>query len=320
VSRFLYRSHLLAHHNAGIFSIFAKLRELGWGDEIEKTDSYTLRPLTTHPLVKKPQELTDRIWNNIKQPLIEILQEFKEKRLMAERIVTLKKRQKIVVTLLKAYALEQPVAEVIPGPADVCNMNEFKIIVEDAPNDVEIGKEDFKEAMDQLPRLIQEWRYAKDTELVSIINKNTAPDGIPLQKLHPKNDHKQLELTTTIFKCRFCYTSIAYPRILVHSCMHILRESYRDYEDPRFILWRNMEDEPWNFGGNRVEIDSRALPAAKVVLESCALDPATTTTKEMDDLDARFECLKCYDEKSKRLIMGWRTAVWYLCFLLDIVD
>lgn len=46
-----------------LYRIFARLSELGWDDV-----DYEL--LRDHPLVKKPQLLTDRIWNNIKVRVI----------------------------------------------------------------------------------------------------------------------------------------------------------------------------------------------------------------------------------------------------------
>jgi hypothetical protein len=297
-------------------SILTKLRELGWGEELDKNDQHALLPLMTHALVKKPQELTDRVWNNIKQPLIEILEELKEKRLMvkrvAERVAMLKKRQNIVVALLKTYVLEQPVTAVIPGPADVCDMNEFKGIIEDTPDDVEVSEEAFKQAMGRLPQLIAEWRSAKDTELVHIINKGTAPDKSQSSESLNENDRKQLELATTIFRCRVCYLLIPYPRILVHSCVHGLRYSRNNSEETCSKLWQNMDDEPWNFGGDRVGIAELGKTATRLVVISCGLDPDTTTAVAMDDLDARFEGLTCYDWTPGRLVMGWRAAVCYL--------
>jgi hypothetical protein len=183
---------------------------------------------------------------------------------------------------------------------------------------VEVTEETFKQVVDRLPRLVIEWRSAKDEELVRIINNDTALDGSQSDQLQPENDRTQLELATTLFQCKICYTQISYPRILVHSCMRTLRHSYRDYDDPQSILWRNMVEEPWNLGGGRVGISGKGKLAARLVLESCGLDPGTTTANDMDDLDARFECLRCHNEIRGRSFMGWRAAVCYLCFNLDL--
>jgi hypothetical protein len=280
---------------------------LGWAEELDKNEK--LHPLTSHTLVRKPQELTDRIWSNIKLPLVEIMKELKEKRLVAERLATLKKRQLLVVSLLKTYTLEQPVTALIPGPADVCNMDDFKAVIEN-PNYVEVTKETFKEAMDRLPQLIDDWRVAKDAELVCILNKQAS--GSHLKESSPVDNRALLELATTSFRCRICSSTILYPRILVHSCTHSLRLSWRDYDDSHSILCRNIDDEPWNFAGDRVSVDEQGKIAANLVVRSCGLDPSTTSASEMDDLDARFECTVCSNVHLGRLVMGWTAAVCHL--------
>jgi hypothetical protein len=291
---------------------------MGWGDEIDKNSGSAGLPLTAHTLVKKPQELTDRIWNNIKQPLVEILEELKEKRLTAERLATFKKRQNLIATLLKAYTRERPITEVIPGPADVCNMDEFRAIIEDTDVDMEVTEANFKEAMGRLPQLILEWRSAKDAELVHIMNEHAATGVSRRNESQPQRDRTQLELATTFFQCEICNASISYPRILVHSCVHGLRDYWHDYDEFRCKLWLNLDDEPWNFAGDRIGIYLRGGPVAREIVISCGLDPDTTTAKEMDNFDARFECLGCYSEFHGRLIMAWRTAVWHSAFIHDI--
>jgi hypothetical protein len=282
---------------------------MGWGDELDKHPPYALTPLRMHASVKKPQELTDRIWNNIKQPLVRILEELKEKRLAVERVDTLKKRRLLVIALLESYAQRRPVTEVIPGPADVYNMVEFKTIIEDTSMDVEVYASSFRHAMDLLPQLVADWRTEKDAELVRIIDQDTLPFRSQRNNSSATNDYSQLGLATTIFQCKVCQAPISYPRILVHSCVHARRNSLYPFDDPHSKVWRDLNDEPWNFGGDRVGIDLRGKPAASLVVRSCGLDPDTTTATEMDDLDARFECLGCYDDLCGRLIMGWRVAV-----------
>jgi hypothetical protein len=246
------------------------------------------------------------------------MEELKEKRLVAERLATLKKRQHLVRTLLKDYALERPADEVIPGPADVCSMDEFKTIIEDTPEDVEVSEQTFWPAMERLPQLIDEWRAAKDAELVRIINA-AASDGSQSKESQSESDRAQLELATTIFQCTSCQRSISYPRILIHSCVHCLRDAWRRPDDPTSKLWQNLDDEPWNSGGDRVIIHKKGRPAARCVVMSCGLDPDTTTAQEMDNLDGRLSCLKCYKETLERWVMTWRTAVRrYVSYLASI--
>lgn len=312
--------HLSTDHGFIGCSIFTKLKELGWGEELDKNGHSTLLPLTSHTLVKKPQELTERVWSNIKEPLIEILEELKEKRQLKERLTMLMNRQNLVAKLLRDYTLERPINDVIPGPADVCDMDEFSAIIKDTPDDVEVSEGTFKPAMYRLPQFIAEWRAAKDAELTRILNKATVPDGQQSEKLVPElGDRTQLELATTIFRCNCCNSPISYPRILVHSCMHRLRDVYNDYDHPLSKLLSNLGDEPWNYGGDRVRIDDQGQATVRLVVKCCGLDPDIATAHEMDVLDARFECVKCCNPLyGSRMVMGWRIAVCHCYCIPDL--
>ncbi|KIM79606.1 hypothetical protein PILCRDRAFT_549999 [Piloderma croceum F 1598] len=290
-------------------AIFDKLRQSGWGEELDKNDEFTLTSLTEHASVRKPQELTDRIWSNIRQPLFDILKEIRRERLEMEQFARLRKRAKVVVALLEDFALERPINEVIPGPADVCDMDEFKTVIEDTPDDVEVTQESFKQAMERLPHLITQWRSAKDAELVRIMSASaSAPTESQLNESQPENNRALLELATTFFHCKSCSGMISYPRILVHSCTHVYSWRHREVNDPRYTLWGILTDVPWNLGGDIIGIKEGAKESGSLVVKSCGLDPDTASTQEMDNLDARFECESCVNS-SGRLIMEWRMAV-----------
>lgn len=287
------------------------MRISGWGEELDKNDGYTLSALTKHIYVKKPQELTERIWTNIKPTLIAIMAELRDKRLKKERAVIIRHRQKIVVGRLKGYSIERPVNEIIPGPVDICNMEDFKAVINDTPVDVEVNNQSFEQAVSRLPLLIDEWRATKDTMLVCIMNKTISPESEAYVST-PDVNRKQLELATTIFKCKICINPITYPRILVHNCTHDNHTFWRDSDDLQYALWRNLNDEPWHI--ERVGFEKRAHLAARQVMECCQQDPDTVTAGEMDELDLWFECTRCFND-SGRLVMGWKTAV---PVLLDI--
>ena len=290
-------------------SIFDKLRQSGWGEELDKNDEYALASLTEHASVRKPQELTDRIWSNIRQPLFDILKKIRRERLEVEQFARLRKRANVVVALLGDYALERPVNEVIPGPADVCDMDEFKTVIEDTPDDVEVTQESFKQAMERLPQLITEWRSAKDAELVRIMSASAStPTESQVKESQPANNRALLELATTFFHCKSCSAMMSYPRILVHNCTHVYSWRHRELNDPRSSLWGILADAPWNLGGLVVGVKEGAKESGSLVVKSCGLDPDTTSTQEMDNLDARFECESCVSP-SGRLTMEWRMAV-----------
>ncbi|KAH0584489.1 hypothetical protein J132_04007 [Termitomyces sp. J132] len=78
-------------------AIKAKLSDLGWGEEIFHLENSTHRRLFLgHKLINQPKVLTERIWGNIKDVLIDFLEKAKARRLDKLRRDTRKKRGKIL--------------------------------------------------------------------------------------------------------------------------------------------------------------------------------------------------------------------------------
>lgn len=275
-------------------------------------------PLTEHALFEKPQELTDRIWLNIKDAMIEVMEGIKTDRLEKERIETLKQRHLVVADLFKQYSLKQPASAILPGPADVCIMPEFRSIIWDTPIDTKVDEKAFAHGIGRLPQLVEEWRSAKDAELLSILNSAASPKPNAESSGKPKDqeheiaiDRTQLDLAVTQFQCKLGGHTISYPRILIHSCTHSLLPDWRvpSPRDPCRAMWQSLKEEPWNHDGDRVGIDQRIKPHLTKLIECCGLDPNVVTNDQMDELDARFECISCLYPASGRLAMGWRMAV-----------
>lgn len=287
--------------------------------KFDNSRQFLLRPLTSHSLVRKSQELTERIWKNIEPKLIPLMTELKGKRLERIHVQLLITRHSLVGKLLKAYSIQRSIADIIPGLADVCEMPVFKKITWDTPMDVEVTEDDFLPAMLTLPQLIDQWRDETDTKLLRIMD--------PSAELEKHRD--RLALATTVFHCTGCAKSIAYPRILVHGCMsHFYRAQPNDGLEANptlHALWKAQEYQTWNFANDSISLANqpRVRGAIETITKACNLDPKSTTAQEMDELDARLECVGCCSSgifnrnPDERFIMDWRTAVSYQSFECD---
>jgi hypothetical protein len=59
-------------------------------------------------------------------------------------------------------------------------------------------------------------------------------------------------------------------------------------------------------------MDDKASEVAETVIKACGMDPWNAHADDMDDLDARLECLACLDpveENPSHHVFGWRSAV-----------
>ncbi|KAF9074120.1 hypothetical protein BDP27DRAFT_1288092 [Rhodocollybia butyracea] len=56
-------------------AIYNKLRDLGWGDEIDRQEAVGNTVLSAHRAVRQSKDLTDKVWNRIQPALVKLLEE-----------------------------------------------------------------------------------------------------------------------------------------------------------------------------------------------------------------------------------------------------
>ncbi|KAF7970226.1 hypothetical protein HWV62_24762 [Athelia sp. TMB] len=289
-------------------AIAGNLRDLGYGAEL---DSNTF---INHPLVNKPQELTDRVWSNIKPNMIEIMHTIRHNRSRTIRVNAINHRLGIMQRLLEDYKKAQPRDAILPEVADIFNLPVCRALILNSADDQNRSAKDFEHIKTQLPQLCQQWRANADAELLRLL---THSKGTKLDELKQLcYDSKQLELATTQFHCQDCgivSKAIGYPRILAHRCLTYARALQPDPDDDDGIMWKwNFPDnrKPWSMGlGEKVFYAEKVAAVVRCLLVICKLDPDSTTAQEMDRRDLRFECEICRSNYDGALMMTWRRAV-----------
>ncbi|KAG6813339.1 hypothetical protein H0H92_011887 [Tricholoma furcatifolium] len=123
-----------------------------WEDDIAYLDSaqgqyYSQAHLRDHKLVKQSKPLTERIWNNIKDPLTQMMQQVKKYRLEQEFKPVVRKRGVVLSNVLHRYAALQPLHSGFPPLADVAILPAFRTVIEDTFLDEEVTAIHFQEAM-----------------------------------------------------------------------------------------------------------------------------------------------------------------------------
>ena len=218
-----------------------------------------------------------------------------------------------MATVLNDYVLTRPLTEVIPGIADVCEMKEIKSIIEDTPMEVEVTKDSFTEAVEEMPRLCDEWRISRSRDLIIMMQVGTE-ESIKTETVPEVDiDLSSLELATTWFHCWNCTEPIGYPRVLVHG--HATSFRYGSRIEASVDHFQNLGCEVWNHRGDRVWFYTQAHAAARPIIAACGLDPDVATAREMDELEPMIECLTCYNIEIRynldtgRHAMRWRRAV-----------
>ncbi|KAJ7905820.1 hypothetical protein B0H14DRAFT_3420979 [Mycena olivaceomarginata] len=278
-------------------AICERLRELGYADEVEFINDTRPEMLSKHSLVKSEIVLTDRVWDDMRPRLVELMQSVTEKMQRRKRKSLLKKRQRLFLSILQGFIQERPIDEVNPRAIDVCVLSHVKAMLEDDSMDAYTTEESFQDLVDDFPRMFEEWRESKTLGLLALLPG------------HNKDDSDFLLRATTYFRCDGCSEPIAYPRILAHACLSELQHGHRNREDDVALLCTNLDSEPWNYDGKRVSYYPTAEASAKSVVRGCGLDVNMTTAQDMDDVNPWLECLRCSHKVKGRAVFRWRKAI-----------
>ncbi|KAF5385100.1 hypothetical protein D9615_001049 [Tricholomella constricta] len=212
-------------------AIIAKLEALGYAEDvagIRFPDS-----LGDHDLVKKPQKLTDRVWSNIKGPIIDFMEEMRVKRLAREHAQLVVDRKPSAIANFRDYKNQHlPLTDIMPEGLEFCDFPPVKTILEQ-PTEVAVDESSFSDIMPLIPDLILEWRNSLDTQLIEVIKKEDATarirgpyrlmmsilwDGYddyddddrsysPRPPLDEDTLPDMLKLATTVFECGACSRS-----------------------------------------------------------------------------------------------------------------
>lgn len=249
-------------------------------------------------------------------PLIEMMEETREKLQRKQRKNLLKQRLRIIVDLLNTYAETRPSTDPLPSAADICIMPQVKAIVENPSLEAYTDLESFAEIQTQLPSLCHEWITSKNKELLALMPRVAGvPNG-------PGSDESfRLELATTFFKCSECLEPISYPRILAHSCLTTLRIGNRNREDDVALIFSSLDSEPWNFDGGRVKYFKSAEASSRGVIRACGFTADVATSANLNDMGRWLECLHCSHRVKGRAVFKWQRAVsfstqWICCLVL----
>ncbi|KDQ62076.1 hypothetical protein JAAARDRAFT_170240 [Jaapia argillacea MUCL 33604] len=300
-------------YNTRALAISDRLEGLGYSEELLFALTRSPEIFIDDPLVNQPKELTERIWNNIKAPLISKMEVLRKFRINIRRTEVLIPRQTIVKQFVQSYVETFLPTRFSPSPADVCNMKPFKDIIE-LPSDVDVTFDDFMPIFEQLPELETQWRQGIERRLVRLVK------GAPSDNDTDGPDTACLDLATTWFDCHICHDIISYPRVLFHKCMTAIdrRHPKCDVDSPHspecIIFCRQRETlggEPWDVDGTKLTYHQEASNLTRdFILDVCGMDPEVTTLKDMDALDHRFLCGICPANGPR--VATWASAIWHM--------
>ncbi|KAK0474177.1 hypothetical protein IW261DRAFT_567902 [Armillaria novae-zelandiae] len=262
-----------------VLQVFERLLLLGWQIELDLMPTSIIQ---VHPLVARPEELTDEAWSTMEPVLVAILQRHRDERLVFERFDTVRL---LLTHALKRYLIVES-ATFAPDWVTLASIDGFKKIVSLSLS-VQMTRNKFASVISRLPEIISRWKSQQHTSYLHMLQQATQRDV----------GDSALYLATSTFRCKACEQPVMYPKVLIHECYEILNR--------RSQCPSRAQDFPWINPPTWIYFDSKASEAARSMVAVCGFDPAVATYTQMNLLHPLLECLDIHHDRI-RPIMWWQ--------------
>ena len=181
-------------------------------------------------------------------------------------------------------------------------------------------------------------KYLIDTLDQTGATKATTPVGGPSLLARSQESSMSLDvlqLATSFFRCsssRCGSPQLRFPSVLSHPCARKIpigghgRGNLQDWVYDALYDIEDTNDEDGDASGewNLDEIiqapSSDAMRHCLAILEILNLDPKTTTSAQLFELDPIFECVVCNNAEEGRRVMTWETAVSFPLFCCVVMS
>ncbi|RDX46883.1 hypothetical protein OH76DRAFT_1485154 [Lentinus brumalis] len=270
-----------------------RLRDEGWGKDLDWHDGAALGIIKAMKSVCRPHKLTDRAWSTIRKDATQVLEKHRDYRLCEERVNELQPRFTLLfgVVALWLKAHDPPwTAETdwYPSFADFALMSAFRDSI-DVPAETGFQDDALLKMQSHIPDLVNTWREECKAAILKIIT-----DGLGSLP----NSVDPLSLAVATLDCVFCsYKGLRWPQVLAHRCLRGRRNLDPDAaaKNPyrQAVLIARDRLETWYMWDSEAFVFNPSLKRTRAVIEACGKDPDTATYEEMESCGVRVFCSDC---------------------------
>ncbi|KAI0779374.1 hypothetical protein C8Q74DRAFT_1258695 [Fomes fomentarius] len=289
-------------------AVLARLRQEGWGDELDKMSSQLLDRLYDINLVSRAIRLTDKGWETTRTPVMEYMEKIRASRLEKEYTATISSRLWTLKSTLDRHQHARWPTNVKDriyiGTTDCAFMPPVRAIIDDMSNG--ISKESMETKLAQvLPDLVSQWIEERRSEHIALLIAHFGESDAAKVP-------EPLELAIAWFNCKYCRHYYRWPQITRHQCFRsnaLTRQDdkYTDCVKKTIHSWNGDTTSDRLYTGSSLGISSM-IPYARNIIQTCGKDPDTATYAEMEKCGVRLRCCLCATFASQELF-DWNAAI-----------
>ncbi|KAI0829124.1 hypothetical protein BC628DRAFT_1362651 [Trametes gibbosa] len=285
-------------------SILERLKDIGWGPEVEFLGRDGLAQMAALPGVRRSTKLTQSAWVKVLAVLDPLLIEARSRRLEMQHRTILRARFDALEEALIAHYVKlprNPRMDCRPTYIDLAFTPECRAII-DVPQSETVTMEDF---IPVISTVTEKWEDDLKVKLRAYIRRflgDIAPGVDPIT------------LAVAVFQCENSWDSLWWPNLLTHSCeTHYVLCFRRAIADPinfknddaytyrvKALYWKGQnsyhEEHRVLFRPDILQPSERALQAIArmyTIVSACGLDPARATIEDLERSDVWLRCLSC---------------------------
>ncbi|PPQ69575.1 hypothetical protein CVT24_001375 [Panaeolus cyanescens] len=293
------------------------IKDLGWEAELASMRQWDL-PQNREDIRKIcRKEFNDRIIENLKGMLHDIMAQAKRDRIDRENESKLITRLDIAVNAYnEAIVLWGSPFESHPRACDIMVVPRIRELISDIENKPNLTEADFQFKKDTLPGIIKEAQAIIDNKVLDIV-----ANGFGRSKTY--NPATVLTLATTLFNNQDLESNgnlpprqrsqakvssfLTVPEVMTCASAAAGNHKKHVYET---CVSRACPSSyfPWD-GSSTIKFNKPAHKAACSVLKICKLDPKETTLEEVEQANPILECESCNTLAEGRLMLSWDGAV-----------
>ncbi|KAH9942415.1 uncharacterized protein BXZ73DRAFT_97827 [Epithele typhae] len=287
-------------------AIEARLREAGWGEEIDKLSSESRCVLWNMKIVVEPRELTESDWLNVRKILVRFLSTARATRLARKSEEKARLFYSAVWTYRDMRWNSGSGYQVVGSMVDYARISKVQEIIED-PDSSDTLRD---RLLSVLPGLNQLWAEPHLARLVAMF-RQAVGDATAVD-----NFKAPLRLAISAFECTQCGEgNLHFPDVCGHPCVNEVDELPKaadPYEERIFtyIAKRKCPDhERPRLRNTGVLQLARSLPVARDVVSVCGLDPYAVTPADVEACGVRLKCGICSKKKLEWEVFDWHSAI-----------
>ncbi|KAI0779425.1 hypothetical protein C8Q74DRAFT_689905 [Fomes fomentarius] len=292
---------------ARFVAIQKRLRQEGWGNELDLMPNYELRFFSKQKPCRKSQKLTEHGWQQIRKDVVDYIDKLRTRRLNQERhtllCARLTKLAEVVTEWEHAQGPRSADTDWHPNFADFACTSAFRALIE-APTETDVTKQHFLQLVDQLHELRNTWLEQRRAEFEAKVPEELVQQGV-----------SPLSLASVSFNCKSCIRrGLRWPQILSHACArstsrYFLEDTEQQLRQALAVTCRRVGLLPvWLADSHKTFTFQPPLEGTIAAIRACGRDPATASYEEMETCGVRLICRSCPPPHSHYEVFDWKDA------------